>query len=422
MGIHNFLHEGRHPDRWNVHSEKFLLLSADHPVDRQSDANKNYYADAPFLVTADQLDGMKRIINAVEYVIKSRPFRNRIAQKSGAPENFNPRISGVLNSYDFHLHDGKPKLIEINTNAGGIMFCRELLKNGWRDNNHIGANYNHRNEPLDKKLVAMFRSEWSKVNKSRALRRIAIVDTLPREQFLYPEFEMFKALLIDHGIDTVIAAPEELSFSTGTLLFRNLAVDLVYNRLTDFFLNEPASNAIRQAYESNTAVVTPNPYCYSLYADKINLTLLSDIQLLNDWDMPASVVSTLDCGIPKTFQVTPENTSFFWKNRRQYFFKPTTGFGSKAAYRGAKITKKTWQLISSGGYVAQQYIKPSEQLVFRTNSAIHSYKVDIRNYVFEGDVLHTAARLFQGQTTNFRTPGGGFARVIVTQRKCLTNV
>ena len=38
-------------------------------------------------------------------------------------------------------------------------------------------------------------------------------------------------------------------------------------------------------------------------------------------------------------------------------------------------------------------------------------KLDLRNYVYQGRVQLVAARLYQGQTTNFRTPGGGFAPV-----------
>jgi hypothetical protein len=37
----------------------------------------------------------------------------------------------------------------------------------------------------------------------------------------------------------------------------------------------------------------------------------------------------------------------------------------------------------------------------------------VRNYVYDGQVQSLAARLYQGQTTNFRTPGGGFAPVYV---------
>jgi len=38
-------------------------------------------------------------------------------------------------------------------------------------------------------------------------------------------------------------------------------------------------------------------------------------------------------------------------------------------------------------------------------------KFDLRDYVYDGRVQWLAARLYQGQTTNFRTPGGGFAPV-----------
>jgi hypothetical protein len=38
-------------------------------------------------------------------------------------------------------------------------------------------------------------------------------------------------------------------------------------------------------------------------------------------------------------------------------------------------------------------------------------KFDLRDYAYDGAVQWVAARLYQGQTTNFRTPGGGFAPV-----------
>ena len=41
-------------------------------------------------------------------------------------------------------------------------------------------------------------------------------------------------------------------------------------------------------------------------------------------------------------------------------------------------------------------------------------KVDVRNYVYDGRVQMLAARLYQGQTTNMRTAGGGFAPVLTT--------
>ena len=51
--------------------------------------------------------------------------------------------------------------------------------------------------------------------------------------------------------------------------------------------------------------------------------------------------------------------------------------------------------------------------VVSSQSQPQTLKFDVRNYVYEGQVQWLSARLYQGQTTNFRTPGGGFAPVYV---------
>ena len=54
---------------------------------------------------------------------------------------------------------------------------------------------------------------------------------------------------------------------------------------------------------------------------------------------------------------------------------------------------------------------PSQRRVLVDETPV-DLKVDLRNYVYRGQVQLLAARLYQGQTTNFRTPGGGFATVL----------
>ncbi|OGT81065.1 MAG: hypothetical protein A3H91_03800 [Gammaproteobacteria bacterium RIFCSPLOWO2_02_FULL_61_13] len=61
-------------------------------------------------------------------------------------------------------------------------------------------------------------------------------------------------------------------------------------------------------------------------------------------------------------------------------------------------------------YYAQALVAPSERNVADTLTAT-ALKADVRNYTYAGVVKLIAARLYQGQTTNFRTPGGGFAPV-----------
>ena len=64
-----------------------------------------------------------------------------------------------------------------------------------------------------------------------------------------------------------------------------------------------------------------------------------------------------------------------------------------------------------GGYVAQQLAPPGERLRNRPEGA-QVFKVDVRCYVYDGATQLLAARMYQGQTTNFRTAGGGFSPVI----------
>ena len=101
----------------------------------------------------------------------------------------------------------------------------------------------------------------------------------------------------------------------------------------------------------------------------------------------------------------------FWARRKQLFFKPAAGYGSKAAYRGDKLTKRVFEEILAGNYIAQALVPPSSRTL-AVEGAPAEFKLDLRNYVYAGQVQLIAARVWQGQTTNFRTPGGGFAPVL----------
>ena len=101
-----------------------------------------------------------------------------------------------------------------------------------------------------------------------------------------------------------------------------------------------------------------------------------------------------------------------WRERKSLFFKPMRGYGSKAVYRGEKVTRGVFEEILKGEYVAQAFAPPSERMM-RVQGVAEPRKLDVRLYAYEGRTLLAAARLYQGQATNFRTPGGGFAPVFV---------
>jgi uncharacterized circularly permuted ATP-grasp superfamily protein len=218
-------------------------------------------------------------------------------------------------------------------------------------------------------------------------------------------------MLRKHGIEVVIADASSLRYENGKLSLDGSEIDLIYNRLVDFALEHPDHAALRAAYRDGAVVVTPNPHTHALLADKRNLTLLSKPAAMAAFGLPYDLRARL-AGVPKTTMVTPGNADRLWEERKDLFFKPTSGHGSKAVYRGDKVTKTVWQEIARGGYVAQAFAPPSQRMI-QLDGALTSRKMDVRLYTYDGQLLLVAARLYQGQATNFRTPGGGFASVLL---------
>jgi hypothetical protein len=259
----------------------------------------------------------------------------------------------------------------------------------------------------------MFRNEWRLSGQNRPLRTIAIVDDAPEQQYLYPEFLLFQQLFERHDLRAVITSPAALEWRDGSLWHEDLAIDLVYNRLTDFYLEHENSVSLREAYLQKGVVLTPHPQAHALYSDKRRFALFSDIKRLRALGVPEATQNVLLEHVPRTEVVNAADAQRLWDARRGLFFKPVAGFGSRAAYRGDKLTRRVWQEILAGGYVAQTIVAPGERLVDEHNPP-KSMKFDLRAYAYDGAVQWVAARMYQGQTTNFRTPGGGFSPVYST--------
>jgi len=377
-----------------------------------ADTHPHLFSSLPVFVSRTHVQQMQQVIAAVHAVTATHAYRRDVLLDAPPIAIPAPAARGVLQSYDFHLGIDGPKLIEINTNAGGAMLnavmgraqqacCKEVadLVRGPTDYDSIEA-----------RLFDMFATEWRRARGTAPLLRIAIVDTAPRTQYLYPEFLLFQRLFQTHGIPASIVDPGELEFDGRCLRDAAGPIDLVYNRLTDFYFERPEHAALAQAYRSGATVVTPHPHDHALYANKRNLALLSDAVVLNRWGIDSTLAQCLLQNIPRTTRVNAADADALWRDRKRLFFKPASGFGSGGAYRGEKITRRVFAEVLAGDYVAQALVPPSERLGADEHGT-PVLKVDLRNYVYDGNVLLVAARLYQGQTTNFRTPGGGFAPV-----------
>ena len=393
--------------------EKFtMVLNADALHHDLLLTHPQLFSNTSVFISPEHLSTMHAIIRAVEDVVALPAYQQQVLNQGHATALFNPGTSGVFMGYDFHVSNEGPKIIEINTNAGGA-FLNSILIKAQSACCRAGDSLPLIKDNLDEHVITMFLREWHHQREEQPLNRIAIVDDSPKEQFLYPEFKMAERLFAQHGIEAVIASPEELVFDGRKIFYKELIIDLICNRLTDFSLTELSHQHIFDAYRSGSVVLTPNPRHHALYADKRNLSILSDGSMLKQLGAAQSDIDILENGIPKTQLVTADKAAQLWQDRKHLFFKPAAGFGSRAAYRGDKLTKRVWEEIQRGDYVAQMLIAPSERGI-RIDDENIALKMDIRAYVYEGDIQLLAARLYQGQTTNFRTEGGGFAPVYVT--------
>ncbi|WP_300450724.1 hypothetical protein [Accumulibacter sp.] len=371
------------------------------------------FADSMVFVSQAHLSRMARTIAAVERVARLPAYRERVLAYASPVARHSPGAAGVFLGYDFHLGPDGPQLIEINSNAGGALLNARLLR-AQRACCQAVANRMPAGQPVEAAFVAMFRDEWELGGRDasvRPLANIAIVDRAPAKQYLAPEFELFQQLFEANGFAAVVVDPAELSFDGQGLWCRGQVIDLVYNRLTDFALEDSRHAHLRAAYLADAVVLTPHPRVHALFADKRNLAAFGDDEWLGRIGVTDEDRRLLAASVPRTEEVMPEEAEAFWASRKQWFFKPSAGFGSKATYRGDKLTRRVFEEVARGGYVAQAIVAPSERRLL-IDGVEKDFKLDLRNYVYRGAVQLVSARLYRGQTTNFRTPGGGFAAVL----------
>lgn len=394
-----------------VHVELKRLLQSYGQVTDLRDSHPHLFASLPVYVSRGHLERIREVVGAIEEVVESPAYQSAVMAWAPQIARFDPGSPGGLLGIDFHLSPEGPKLIEINTNPGGAL-VNTLLSQAQRvcaPDRMVPPT-----DPVqaEQQIFATLLAEWESQRGHLPLASIAILDEAPRQQYLHPEFLLYCELLRKHGVQADIHSPEDVVATGGRLLFAGESVDMVYNRMTDFALQQPVNAPLRDAYLEGQIVLSPHPRAHALYADKRNLSLIGDHGFLQSLAISQAAVNALSAAVPATTLLTADNQEAMWTGRRKLFFKPAAGFGSKASYRGDKLTRRVWSEILRGTYVAQQIVQPSVRGIAGQDEPL---KIDIRSYAYGGNILLYAARIYRGQTTNFRTPGGGFASVFTDE-------
>jgi hypothetical protein len=376
------------------------------------------YAGRTIIALApEQFAAIRRTVEALFRLARSPAYQLRVDAEADdftreAPGNF-----GVFMGYDFHLTPAGPRLVEVNTNAGGALLnglhtaslceparlaclCADLLPV----------------ETIAERIVRTFLAEFEAVRGPGARPGlIAIADDRPREQFLYSEFELFASLFADAGIRARICDTGELERAGDGVALRGERVDLVYLRDTDFSLAAPRSAALRAAYLARGVVVTPAPREHHLLAHKRRLALFSSRDALVSLGAPAEDIAHLTEVVPETLGLVELGRERAWRERKQWVFKPSASFGSRAVYRGDKISRAKFEEIADDvDFLAQRRVEPG-LLEVETDTGPREMKFDVRAYAYRDEILLLGARVYQGQVTNLRSAGGGFSAICVAR-------
>ena len=355
----------------------------------------------PVRLARRHLQQMLTFVRLTYGLSRSAAYRRQVLPLLPEICRFDPGHAALLMGYDFHLSDAGPRLIEINTNAGGGYLA-------WMSQQQADAMPERQKKRLQQRLLASFRQEWHDFSAGgRPLQRVVLLDEAPEEQPLYPEMLAYRDLLRTQNLVAEIAAPEQVTADRDGVFLNGEPVDLIYNRHCDFFLEQAELAGVRQAYLAGAVCLSPNPFAYGLLADKRRMVLWSDRDALAGLDLSSRQQELLLQFVPHSRLLADCDAERIWSERKQLVFKPVTRFGSRGVLMGKGITRKRFAELDPVTTLVQQVVPPSVE----SDPEGREFKVDLRLFVYRDRLLGIGARLYQGQVTNLRTEGGGFAPV-----------
>ena len=308
----------------------------------------------------------------------------------------------LLLSYDVHPTPDGLVLIEVNTNAGGILTAMQAA----RHTNEHCADWEY--DLLEERLVALFRRDLLGDDKE-STGVVAIVDDQLASQPLLAEMRELADLLRPHAEDVLVVDAADLEFRDGRLRYSNRPIDRVYWRSTDFLLRDPVHAPVQRAVLDGSTILAPSPEAYQAIADKRRF-----MEWSKHSELSRDAVTGVTFRVAETVPLSEKTVSDWYSQRSEWVFKPVSGSASRGVYVGKSISRVKLASLPADGYLAQRYAP--HPVVDRDGK---EWKYDVRLFADRGQVIGAAARVFQGQVVGMRNPGSGFAPIRVDSTCCL---
>lgn len=320
---------------------------------------------------------------------------------------FDPGHEGVMMGYDFHLTPEGPRLIEVNTNAGGALMAHCAQNPCFPAGPRFPPELYDPADRHQSRLLATFFEEMARFSGTpgRKPRRMVILDAQPERQFLYPEMAACATLLTEAGCPCAVLDPTALTMTPDGVFHQGERVEMIYNRHCDFYLESEALAGLKAAWLNRRVCLSPNPYVYGLLADKRHLVGWSDPLALEARGCAPEEARFIATIVPETRPLHQLDPAQVWKERARWVFKPGQGFGGRGVLLGDKISRTRFDALVPEETLVQRLVPPSLTRVDERGTPL---KTDIRLFVYRERLLGIAARVYRGQVTNFREPGNGF--------------
>jgi hypothetical protein len=255
--------------------------------------------------------------------------------------------------------------------------------------------------------------------------RIAIVDW--RGLPTHSEFVLFQRFFTEHGIESVICSPEDLSYDGTTLRAGDRPIDLVYKRvLTSEFLERTGDHVLEhplvRAYRDHKVCVANN-FRAKLLHKKSTFALISDEAVTEAAGISAADRELLARHIPWTRYIERGPTlyqgqevdllSFIRAERDHLVLKPNDDYGGAGVKIGWETDADEWEqtiaLALEQPFVVQDRVNIAyEPYPMLNGERLHIARrlVDTDPYLFGTDVQGCLTRLSSVTLLNV-TAGGG---------------
>ena len=190
------------------------------------------FSDHPVFLPRFRFQEMQAVVDVICDVAELDVYCAEVLSRAPAVAKVYPRPKGAFMGFDFHITDDGPKLIEVNTNAGGAFLNAALAEAQRVCCNATRPDLKLSSSQFEERVLAMFkapsgarRDQWASCAASRSSMSV------PMTSSFIPSFSLPGISSDATGSTLSSRIRRSLVVVGDRLLWRDQPVDLVYNRL-----------------------------------------------------------------------------------------------------------------------------------------------------------------------------------------------